>query len=200
MRVDIPERLLSHDAQMCFTSLEEGAAAMFETLNELQSYAEIERGTFAAIKMEAFELKAIVNKIDRVFATAISVHRINFAVDIDQIEGVWVNGDEARIRQVLSNFLSNAIKFTPERGSIKLAVVLRRLHVNEQGLKFMDVEFSVKNSGAGIKPSDMQILFKPFVQLEDKERAQGRGSGLGLSICSHIVDKMGGYVFNKFNS
>jgi signal transduction histidine kinase len=177
---------------MSFTSLEEGAEAMFETLNELQSYAEIERGTFAAIKMTSFELKTIVHKVDRVFATAMSAHRINFSIDIDQIEGVWVNGDEARIRQVLSNFLSNAIKFTPELGTIKLAVVLRHMHMNKQGLKFMDVEFSVKNSGAGIKPSDMQILFKPFVQLEDRERAQGRGSGLGLSICSHIVDKMGG--------
>jgi len=95
-----------------------------------------------------------------------------------------VEGDERRIKQMLVNLLSNAVKFTPEGGRIELMVAL------EPGDD--QVRFSVSDTGIGIAPEDVKLLFKPFVQLDSSLARQHDGAGLGLSLVFHMTELHGG--------
>jgi signal transduction histidine kinase len=94
-----------------------------------------------------------------------------------------VTGDERRLRQVLTNIISNAVKFT-DRGTIEIAIA-------RSGPR---VEVSVRDTGPGIAPESLGKLFREFVQLGSlKQRAHG--TGLGLAICKRLVDAHDGEVW-----
>ena len=93
-----------------------------------------------------------------------------------------MDADERRLKQVLLNIISNAIKFTPENGQITLQVERLATHMS----------FSVIDTGIGISKEDQQKIFSPFVQLQENQRHTG--AGLGLSLVKSIVDLHGGEV------
>jgi len=104
--------------------------------------------------------------------------------------------------QVLSNFVSNAIKFSPDLGSIELGVRFLgwgEIHQNlnsagEQEPRVAALELNVTDTGIGISVEDQQKLFQPFSQIRAGDLQQGRGSGLGLCIARHIAQLMGGTI------
>jgi signal transduction histidine kinase len=107
------------------------------------------------------------------------------AVRIECHEGVGtVRADGARLRQVLFNYLSNALKFTSEDGSVLVRIL------PEDGVSY---RITVEDNGVGIRPEDLSRLFTEFGQLGTARRA-GSGTGLGLAITRQIVEKQGGKV------
>ena len=90
--------------------------------------------------------------------------------------------DGIRIRQVLSNLISNAIKFTPENGKINFDI-----SVLEQNNKNIKLRFLIKDNGIGIPENKIDNIFEPFIQVDNESNRKYEGTGLGLSICSHIV-------------
>lgn len=109
-----------------------------------------------------------------------------------ELTSVWHGGDESyladphRLRQMLSNLVGNAIKFTP---SGKVHVEARE--VSRQG-KHAVLEFSVRDTGIGVAPEDLSRLFEPFSQVDDSTIRQYGGTGLGLSIVRNLAEMMGG--------
>lgn len=97
-------------------------------------------------------------------------------------------GDEGHLRQLLVNLTQNALKFTQE-GSIKMGV---DVHSSNQG-KLL-AEFYVEDTGAGIEPGEQEKIFSSFVQGNHARNMMSGGLGLGLSICKHLVDLMGGDI------
>jgi predicted ATPase/signal transduction histidine kinase/CheY-like chemotaxis protein len=105
--------------------------------------------------------------------------------------------DELRIRQVLINLLSNAVKFTPEKGCITLAV--RHIIANDvpgenlrQGENADWIQFAVIDTGVGIAPENLALLFQPFSQIDSAVSRQSQGTGLGLNLAREIVEMHGG--------
>jgi len=96
-----------------------------------------------------------------------------------------VKGNDLRLRQVVSNLIGNAIKYTPEEGEIHLAVRL------EDSI----VLLSVKDNGMGIPTNDLPYIFDRFYRVESDETADIQGTGLGLSICKSVVEKHGGRIW-----
>lgn len=96
---------------------------------------------------------------------------------------LWV--DQRRMKQVLLNLLTNAIKFTPEGGQVSLAVTRESEAV---------LAFSVIDSGIGIPPTDIDQIFQPFLQIDSRLNRQQRGTGLGLSLVKRIMELHGGTV------
>jgi len=96
-----------------------------------------------------------------------------------------VKGNDLRLRQVISNMISNAIKYTPEEGEIHLTVRL------ENSI----VLLSVKDNGMGIPANDLPYIFDKFYRVESDETADIQGTGLGLSICKSVVEKHGGRIW-----
>lgn len=108
----------------------------------------------------------------------------NLSADLPQ----EVYGDPNRLRQVLNHILSNAVKFT-ERGSIHLRVKL--LSQDEQKFKLL---FEIEDSGIGIASEDHAQIFRAFSQVDSSTSRQHGGAGLGLSLCQHLVQRMGGEI------
>ncbi len=110
--------------------------------------------------------------------------------EIDPNVPRWIYGDLTRLRQVLVNLVSNAIKFT-ERGDVQVGV--RRINPGQNNP--MCIEFSVRDLGIGIAPEQMQHLFLPFSQLDSSTTRKYGGTGLGLAISKRLVDSMGGQIW-----
>jgi signal transduction histidine kinase len=103
------------------------------------------------------------------------------------IDQYVILSDENRLKQILQNFLSNAIKFT-EKGEISLRTEV----ISTDSETFIEIKTLVTDSGYGITPENQKILFKPYVQISPELYQGGKGSGLGLAICAGIINAMRG--------
>jgi len=117
---------------------------------------------------------------------------INFAAVYDDLPSEPVMADEGRLRQIISNLVSNALKFTPENGSVSI----RAFPVKDDG-NTLRVRFEIKDTGIGFTEEAGAKLFQPFVQAAGKIAKHFGGTGLGLAICAKLVALMGGEIGAK---
>ena len=97
-------------------------------------------------------------------------------------------GDALRLRQVLSNLIGNAIKFTPPGGSIRIDVGPRADHVDQ-------LLFAISDTGIGIPISKQKVIFESFRQVDNSTTRSYGGTGLGLAICAKLLELMGGEIW-----
>jgi CheY-like chemotaxis protein len=135
------------------------------------------------IEQTAFDLGEVLDSLDRSHKPMAAMRGLSFVVEAGP--GLdCVLGDPLRLRQILTNYLSNAIKFTAEGGV--------RLVVQRSGGD--RVRFEVHDSGLGIDEVTLGRLFEPFTQADDSTTRRFGGTGLGLSICRQLAQAMGGHV------
>lgn len=113
--------------------------------------------------------------------------------DVGVDQELWIKGDVTRIRQVLTNIIANAIKFT-EIGEIR--ITMNAIHVESENLK---IDIKVYDSGIGITDKEKSKLFKPFVQADGSTTRKFGGSGLGLVISKGLCEAMGGDIYIEKN-
>ena len=135
------------------------------------------------------ELGTLIDSTARVFHGLARQKGLAFDIDGDALLACWVMVDPVRLRQIITNLMSNAIKFT-HAGGIRLTSLL---HEHAPGQVLLQV--SVSDSGVGINAAEQAGLFQPFVQLPS--RAHSGGTGLGLAICKQLVGLMGGEISMK---
>ena len=142
-----------------------------------------------------FDLRACLeNSLDLLCARAFEKN-LDFAHQIDDSIPATIEGDSLRLRQVLANLLSNAIKFT-ERGDILVQVKLLSTKLEEaQNRSLLCLQFSVRDTGIGIRSDWLERLFKPFAQAEVSTARRYGGTGLGLAISKRLVELMGGKMW-----
>ena len=109
-------------------------------------------------------------------------------MEIDENLPSILYGDDVRIRQIVNNFLSNAVKYT-KRGHVILKISYSR--IDEENI---NLRIDVKDSGIGIQKKDMENLFQNFTRLEEHKNRNIEGTGLGLSLTKRLVDMMHGEV------
>ena len=156
-------------------------------INDILDISKIEAG-----KLELFvsdiHLNNFIEGIVGIMAMQAKVKDLEFCYQAQSSLPIGIRADEKRLRQVLLNLLSNAMKFT-ERGQVILNIGLvedEQVDANRQTLRF-----EVKDTGIGISPSQLEYIFQPFEQVGDLER-RGTGTGLGLTISRQLVELMGG--------
>src|SRR6185503_7820398 len=103
-----------------------------------------------------------------------------------ELNGLRMYADLRRLKQILVNLLTNAVKFTPEHGEVILYV--------QADTEQDRVQFSVSDNGIGIDPQDLQKLFRPFVQVDTRLNREKEGTGLGLALVRKLTDLHGGSV------
>jgi signal transduction histidine kinase/CheY-like chemotaxis protein len=160
--------------------------ALLSIINDILDYSKIESGRLELEDTE-FELQeCIENAVDLV---AQSAHRqgLELAYSIDNGVPVHLIGDVSRLRQILLNLLSNAIKFTPE-GEVIVEVSLVDESIPDQ----VELCCSIRDTGIGIKPEQMERLFRPFTQADMSTTRKYGGTGLGLVISRRLTEAMGG--------
>ena len=161
----------------------ESAETLSAIISDVLDLSKIEAGKLD-IERVAFDLHALLESLRQVHGTLADAHGLAFALHTDGDVPRWVWGDPVRVRQVLANYLSNALKFT-ERGSVTLHAGLAAGGA---------LRFEVRDSGPGITAEVRARLFQPFVQADQSTTRRFGGSGLGLSICHELAALMGGRV------
>ena len=167
--------------QTCRTS----ANWLLSVVNDILDFSKIESGTFS-LHPDIFEFNALVYELQGLFFKRAHDKGLMFLMQVDPGIPPMLRGDATRLRQILVNLLNNAVKFT-EKGQVQLSVELRS---NRDSV--VDLLFSVRDTGIGIRPEDQGKLFREFAQVESGDTRRYGGSGLGLVICKRLVELMGG--------
>ena len=169
------------------TKLDQSAGDLQEIIDSILDFSKLQDGELECVALP-FSPAFLVKELDRVWRGSIEAPGLEFIIDVDSALPPTLSGDSKRIKQVLGNFISNAIKFT-EHGSVTLSIA-----VTEQAESAVRLRFAVTDTGIGIDPGLHKKLFEAFTQADSSLTRQYGGAGLGLPIALHLVELMGGTV------
>ncbi|RYC09992.1 ATP-binding protein [Ciceribacter ferrooxidans] len=176
---------LPEDALSSVKTIRSSGEALLEVINEILDYAKIEHGKLE-LEERAVDISALAETTTNIIRGRAAEHGNAVILDIpDALDAHYVRTDPTRLRQVLLNLLSNAVKFT-----CKGTVTLRVREFYRAG-KLM-LRFEVEDTGIGIDEAGLEKLFQPFSQVDASISRRYGGTGLGLTICKQIVEKLGG--------
>jgi signal transduction histidine kinase/DNA-binding response OmpR family regulator len=158
-------------------------------INDILDFSKIESGKFDLEELP-LNVEGTLDEACDIAATRAKEKQLKLLVDVEANVPPWVLGDVTRLRQILLNYINNAIKFT-EKGQVVISVNCREpAHGERPAL----IEFRVTDTGIGI-PSDRQgALFQSFSQVDSSTARKYGGTGLGLAICKRLAEMMGGQV------
>ncbi len=158
---------------------------MLVLINDILDFNKIEAGK-VTLENSGFNLLETINKIKSFFLWEASSKGLHFEVKADYVLNRTVRGDVTRIRQVITNLISNAIKFT-EKGFVIFSVDILE-HLSEKKCK---LRFSISDSGIGIEENKLEKIFESFGQADQTTIRKYGGSGLGLTISKKLISLMG---------
>ncbi|MEJ6472796.1 ATP-binding protein [Pseudoalteromonas piscicida] len=166
-------------------------------LNDILDLAKVEQGKME-LESYPFSPSEMLNNILKTFAAHAKEKSVKLTVFEDAALPLEVIGDEKRVRQIIFNVVSNAIKFSvPDRqGGAEVNI---NVHWHCEGVALSHLIFKIKDNGIGIAPDVQKKLFTPFTQAERSITRRYGGTGLGLAICGKLIDLMGGKVSLKSN-
>ncbi|MEA2299628.1 MAG: hypothetical protein QOE44_163, partial [Solirubrobacteraceae bacterium] len=170
-------------------AVEASGEALMSVVNDVLDYSKIEAGKLE-LDCHRFELHEIVDDVWLMLATAAHDKRLELIAWVDEDLPDAVYGDSVRVRQVLTNFATNAIKFT-EAGDIVVRVTAEALDGPGAGRR---VRFAVTDTGIGVEPGALGRIFEAFSQADNSTTRRYGGTGLGLAICRQLVELMGGKI------
>ncbi len=175
---------LNEHQQTSLQIIESSGHHLLGLINDILDISKIEAG-----KLDFYPQSVSVDEVCRSSLTFIKMQAMKKSIAVTYTNQSKVSemfADARRLKQVLVNLLTNAVKFTPQNGQITLRVSTKL----EQNL----IQFSVIDNGVGIAPKDLQGLFRPFVQVDSSLNRQYEGTGLGLALVQKLTDLHGGSV------
>lgn len=156
-------------------------------VNDILDFTKIEAGKMDIIE-EEYELSSMINDLANMTRARLGEKNVQFKVVLNPHTPHLLYGDEIRIKQIILNMLTNAVKYT-QQGEISLQVTYEK--VDEEKIALC---VAVKDTGIGMKPEEMDKLFKPFERLDEKKNRTIEGTGLGMSIVTGLLEQMGSHV------
>lgn len=180
----------SHDPQISEYSrnIASSGSMLLALINDILDFSKIESGKVAIIRVE-YQLSTVVNDLMNMIKERAEKKQLGLKLKINPQIPNYLYGDEVRIRQIILNLLTNAVKYTDE-GTITLNVDF----ANRGNKSQIDLIMSVKDTGRGIKKTDTNKLFNSFQRLEESRNKNIEGTGLGLSIVGGYVKLMHGKI------
>jgi CheY-like chemotaxis protein/HPt (histidine-containing phosphotransfer) domain-containing protein len=169
------------------------AESLLGIVNDLLDFSRIEAGRLD-LHPVAFRLRDCLSETLRMLAPRAHERGLELLCLVpDDVPDPLV-GDPVRLRQVLVNLIGNAIKFTPS-GEVALLVASQNVALADGARpKSVRLQFTIDDTGIGIPPDKLDLIFHPFEQADDSLRRQHQGTGLGLAIASRLVERMGGRI------
>jgi len=177
---------LNIDQREYVKTIHDSAESLLRIVNDILDFSKIEVGK---VNLEKTSLNIRDLIADTFTHLPISTENLSIRFSVDKNVPNTIYGDPKRLKQVLLNFLSNAVKFT-ERGSIELECSVIDKAENED----LRIGFVIKDTGIGIAEDRVKSLFKPFVQMDHSTMRKYGGTGLGLNIAYNLITMMGGKV------
>jgi signal transduction histidine kinase/ligand-binding sensor domain-containing protein/CheY-like chemotaxis protein len=188
LALDTPLSELQRDY---ITTVQSSAESLLVVINDILDFSKIEAGKMD-LAHEPFSLRQSVSDTLSVFAWKAQEKGLKLTQEISPEAPVALVGDSDRLRQVLLNLISNAMKFT-DRGEISLTV--SPAPSASQRASEVALCFSVRDTGIGIPPDKRAFIFEAFAQADGSSRRRQGGTGLGLAICTKLVQLMNGRIW-----
>lgn len=182
LREDISDEIAENSINIANAS-----KMLLTTINDILDLSKLESGKMEIVPVQ-YEVSAMFSDLVNLIWIRAHQKDLEFKVDIDKEIPSMLYGDEVRIKQVISNMLTNAVKYT-ERGSVTLSAKGEHIGTDE----FM-LLISVEDTGMGIKKESLKELFSSFKRVDEKINRNIEGTGLGLTISKQLVDMMGGTI------
>jgi len=172
----------------CLDRISMASTHLLGVINDILDMSKIEANKLE-LSFEEFEIDRMLSRIENIINFQIEAKKQKYAVNIADNIPKTIKSDEQRLSQVITNLISNAIKFTPIEGTISL-------EINKTGETEDDniLEFTVKDTGIGIAEDQKDKLFQSFAQADGSISRKFGGTGLGLAISKSIVEMMGGTI------
>lgn len=173
----------------CISIINSSSEHLLSLINDVLDLAKIEAGKIE-LQYERINLEKILMRVCGLICDRIRKNKQHFSISLDKHLATDYISNELRLAQILTNLLANAVKFTPESGSISLSVTEKR---REE--KFSTLRFEIIDTGIGISPEQAGKIFNTFSQANANIAKQFGGTGLGLSIAKSLVERMGGRIW-----
>jgi len=175
---------LDTESEKYIDIIHKSGKTLLNVVNDILDFSKIESGELSLYEIDSelfYEMEAVVST----FASSAKAKHINYFTYIDTNIPKVLKCDAQRLKQVMSNLISNAIKFTPNKGNVQVDVYLKDVSKNS-----VIIHFSVKDSGIGISDKKISTIFKPFSQADNSISREFGGTGLGLAISSQYIEMM----------
>ncbi len=179
---------LDTDQRYKVALVRESGKTLLRIIDDILDFSKIEAGKLD-LRPEATSIRDVISSSCNLFLSNASSKGAEIRESVDNEISDLLVVDQLRLKQILNNFLSNAIKFTPKGGTIDIGA---ELVDRADGKEW--VQFSVKDTGAGISPENQRLIFKPFSQGDSITSRRAGGTGLGLAICWRLAELMGGSI------
>jgi signal transduction histidine kinase len=173
---------VNEEQRQCLDDILTSSRDLLELINEVLDLSKVEAGK-VELRRKNITLAGVVESVTSAMMAVLSQRKQSLDVDLDKRLPL-LQADEARLRQVFFNLLSNASKFTPDGGKIKI----------EASSKDGWCQVSVSDNGIGVKEKDLKQIFEPFYQADSSMTRERKGTGLGLSLVKEIVEMHGGQI------
>lgn len=177
------ETRLDEKQMACLDTIQSEGKILLRIVQDILDFSNLRKAN-SELKEGPVALKELVEETFRTIRPMAEKKGLTAALEVGEDIPALVRADGVRLRQVLLNLVGNSVKYT-ERGSIRFGV---------RSLGGGKLEFTIADTGVGIKKSDLDRLFEPFIQLEHVGTSPREGAGLGLAIVNRIVELMGGTI------
>jgi PAS domain S-box-containing protein len=181
---------LSHEQREYIELVQFSADALLNVVNDILDFSKIESGKMEIERIK-FSLKDLLRNTLRTMAIKAHKKNLELLISIDPMIPAQLFGDPGRLRQIIVNLVSNAIKFT-DTGEIEVSV----LQIGQVREGQIDLCFRVRDTGVGIPPDKFKLIFESFSQADTSTTRKFGGTGLGLAISSQLVELMGGHTIH----
>jgi len=153
-----------------------------QTVNDLLDFSKLDEGKFEVVN-RAFDLRDILDNMITIFRPLAAAKNLKLVIQIPKESRVMMYGDGNRIQQIMTNLISNGIKYTP-KGSVTMTIKTMRGHL----------QFEIKDTGQGMDEECIKTLFDPFTRFNLNENVNIQGTGLGMNIVNNLVKVMEGTI------
>ncbi len=178
---------LSYDQREFMESVSSSAESLFELINDILDFSKIEAGKLA-FSMVDFDFQDMVGKTLKSLASRAQEKNLELVLSIDPSIPKKLIGDPHRLRQIITNLVGNAIKFT------KMGEVVVSVDAVARSDDGIDIKFAIRDTGIGIPENKLAAIFEDFAQVDASTTREFGGTGLGLAISNRLADMMGGEV------
>ncbi|EIJ36833.1 hybrid sensor histidine kinase/response regulator [Thiothrix nivea] len=163
---------------------------LLTVINDVLDFSKIEAGKLD-LKRESFELRSCIEEVLNLLSAKALEKKLELAYVVAPNIPLYIEGDMVRLRQILTNLIGNAIKFT-DSGNVTVVVNLHTCHDED-----LELEFEISDTGCGIPADRLDSVFEQFSHIDDGQTRHYEGTGLGLSISRNLVEMMGGRIWVK---
>lgn len=167
-------------------SIKTAGSTLLGIINDILDFSKIEAGKIEIIPAD-YDLSSLINDLVNMIQIKADDKGLSLVLDFDKELPKFLYGDEIRIKQIITNILSNSVKYT-EKGSVTFSMTFKR---DEEDSNNVILQIAIKDTGIGIKPEDMNKLFAEFERIETERNRSVEGTGLGMAITKNLLQLMG---------